>query len=87
MTTPRKEIEQTVGRITRKKDHSVQPLIIDIVDQLQSFYRQGISRQKFYNKKEFQISCYNVNENEISDQLFCESNNKEINVEELDFID
>jgi superfamily II DNA or RNA helicase len=87
MTTPRKEIEQTVGRITRKKDHNVQPLIIDIVDQLQSFNRQGIARQKFYNKKEFQISSYNVNENEILDQLFCESNNKEINVEELDFID
>ena len=85
MTTPRKEIEQTVGRITRKKDHYVQPLIIDIVDQLQSFNRQGIARQKFYNKKEFQISNYNVNENEITEQS--QSNNKEINVEDLDFID
>jgi superfamily II DNA or RNA helicase len=68
MTTPRKEIEQTVGRITRKKDHIVYPLIIDIVDNLSSFNRQGDLRKKFYNKKEFQVSIYYVEENEIKEQ-------------------
>ena len=65
MITPRKEVEQAVGRITRRKDHPVQPLIIDIVDQLPSFVRQGYNRRKFYKKKEFIIKLYDVENNKI----------------------
>jgi superfamily II DNA or RNA helicase len=65
MVTPRKEVEQAVGRITRKKNHPVQPLIIDIVDCLPSFTKQGIYRRKFYNKKGFSIKLLDVNENNI----------------------
>lgn len=64
MTTPRKEIEQTVGRILRKV-HQVQPIVVDIVDQLPSFSRQGISRRKFYKNNEYVIKIYEVEENEI----------------------
>lgn len=64
MTTPRKEIEQTVGRILRKV-HEVQPIIIDIVDQLPSFYRQGMLRRKFYKNNNYVIKIYEVEENEI----------------------
>ena len=87
MTTPRKEIEQTVGRITRKKDHPVQSLIIDIVDQLSSFNRQGEFRKKFYIKKEFQINIYNVEENEIKIEDKNININEEINYDEITFID
>jgi superfamily II DNA or RNA helicase len=64
MATPRKEIEQTVGRILRKV-HEVQPIIIDIVDQLPSFYRQGLLRRKFYKNNDYVIKIYEVEENEI----------------------
>jgi superfamily II DNA or RNA helicase len=64
MTTPRKEIEQTVGRILRKV-HEVQPIIVDIVDQLPSFSRQGMLRRKFYKNNQYVIKIYEVEENEI----------------------
>ena len=64
MTTPRKEIEQTIGRILRKV-HQVQPIVVDIIDQLPSFARQGIARRKFYNNNDYIIKIYEVEENEI----------------------
>ena len=64
MATPRKEIEQTIGRILRKV-HEVQPTVIDIVDQLPSFSRQGLLRRKFYKNNEYVIKIYEVEENEI----------------------
>jgi len=69
MVTPRTEVEQAVGRITRKKDHPVQPLIIDIVDQLPSFVRQGYNRRRFYNKKKFITKLIEVEENEIINEI------------------
>jgi len=84
MVTPRKEVEQAVGRITRKKNHPVQPLIIDLVDQLPSFVRQSSYRRKFYNKKGFIIKLIEVEENEIIN----ETNEIIINEEESElFID
>jgi superfamily II DNA or RNA helicase len=89
MVTPRKEVEQAVGRITRKKNHPVQPLIIDIVDCLPSFVKQGLYRRKFYNKKGFSIKLLDVNENNIINECD-EVINKEQNViddNNEDFID
>jgi len=90
MITPRKEIEQAVGRITRKKDHTVQPLIIDIVDQLPSFARQGLYRRKFYIKKEFIIKLYEVEENVIINEIpFNQKKNENIviNTNDINFVD
>lgn len=64
MATPRKEIEQTVGRILRKV-HEIQPIVVDIVDQLPSFSRQGMLRRKFYKNNEYVIKIYEVEENKI----------------------
>jgi superfamily II DNA or RNA helicase len=85
MVTPRKEVEQAVGRITRRKDHPVQPLIIDFVDQLPSFIRQSEYRKKFYKKKDFIIKLLDVNNNEIIN----EKNQENIisSDDEVDFID
>jgi len=60
MTTPRREVEQSVGRIIRKANHMVQPLIIDIVDMLPSFVNQGIYRRKLYKKLNYNIEVYEV---------------------------
>lgn len=65
MVTPRRNIEQSVGRILRKKDHEIQPLIVDIVDQLPSFNNQGLARRKFYKKLKYNIKLIDVEENEI----------------------
>ena len=65
MATPRRSIEQSVGRILRAKHNLVQPLIIDIVDQLPSLDRQGIHRRKFYKKLKYQIKLIDVEENVV----------------------
>lgn len=64
MATPRREVEQSIGRIIRKNDHTVQPLIIDIVDMLSCFVKQGIYRRKLYKKLNYNITVYEV-ENSI----------------------
>jgi superfamily II DNA or RNA helicase len=84
MVTPRKEIEQAVGRITRKKDHLVQPIIIDIVDKIDCFYSQSVSRMKFYNLKDFTIKISDVLENDIIKEITLEKKIKENN--DYDFI-
>jgi superfamily II DNA or RNA helicase len=91
MVTPRKEIEQAIGRITRKRDHSVQPLVIDIIDQLPSFDRQSKHRKTFYNKKQFIMKLFEAEEDKIVNELNLEKvkeyKKEDIIVEELDFID
>jgi superfamily II DNA or RNA helicase len=91
MVTPRKEIEQAIGRITRKKDHPVQPLVIDIIDQLPSFDRQSKHRKTFYNKKQFIMKLFEAEEDKIVNELNLEKvkeyKKEDIIVEELDFID
>ena len=65
MVTPRRNIEQSVGRILRRKDHPVQPLIVDIVDQLKSFVKQGMARRDFYRKNKYQLKLIDVEDNII----------------------
>ena len=65
MATPRRSIEQSVGRILRSKQNIIQPLIIDIVDLLPSMDKQGFHRRKFYKKLKYQIKLIDVEENEI----------------------
>ena len=68
MTTPRKEVEQTIGRILRKA-HLIYPIVVDIVDQLPSFSRQGMVRRKFYKNNNYVIKIYEVEENEIINEI------------------
>ena len=65
MALPRREIEQTIGRITRDPNSPVRPLVIDITDDLESFVRQSYVRRKYYRTNGFQIKYYEVDENEI----------------------
>jgi superfamily II DNA or RNA helicase len=55
MGTPKSNIEQSVGRIMRKKHPTLHPIIIDIVDDFSMFSRQGIKRYKFYKKMKYDI--------------------------------
>lgn len=65
MATPRREIEQTVGRITRDPNPKIRPLVIDILDNLDSFVKQGYYRRQFYRKNGHQIITSDVINNEI----------------------
>lgn len=65
MVTPRREVEQAVGRVIRKIKENIRPVIYDFVDQLPSFVKQGFSRRSFYRKKGFEIKLFQVENNEI----------------------
>ncbi len=94
MATPRSEIEQSVGRITRRCDPNIQPLIIDIVDMLPCFVNQGLRRRKLYKKLQFNIEVYEVEDSKIVAKIdlnntvdITEIKNIKISNEEVDFID
>jgi superfamily II DNA or RNA helicase len=87
MLTPRKEVEQIVGRITRKTDHPVQPIIIDMIDQLPTYNRQFNNRKKFYCKKDFSITLFEVEGHTITNEYNYENLKKSeiiIDTNELD---
>lgn len=63
MVTPRKEVEQAVGRILRKINLDIRPTIYDISDQLPSFIRQCSCRKKLYNNMGFEIKLHEINNN------------------------
>lgn len=75
MVTPRRSIEQSIGRIIRKKTNKIQPLVIDMVDQLPCFVKQGLHRRKFYQKLNYQIKLVEVENNKImSEENITEKN-------------
>lgn len=90
MGTPRREVEQSIGRIIRKVGE-IQPIIVDIVDMLPTLSRQGNYRRKLYNKLEYQMKIFEVEDNNIVNEVIKTntSNYKKpiINYEETDFLD
>lgn len=89
LATPRRNIEQSVGRILRKQHKNVQPLIYDIVDNLTSCVNQGEARFKFFRKLDFELYRVKVLENEvISEEMIerkCKKNKEK--EEEIDNIE
>ncbi len=67
MATPKAGINQTVGRILRKKpeDYENQPLIIDIVDQIPTMIFMGMARKKLYTSRNYEISYLDIKENTV----------------------
>jgi superfamily II DNA or RNA helicase len=57
LASPRTDIEQSVGRILRKKveDRTVKPIIVDIVDKFSVFINQGKKRNTYYKKNKYKI--------------------------------
>jgi len=64
LTSPRKEILQTIGRISRLKDkcNTIQPLIIDLIDIENVFVNESEKRLVLYKKNNYNIIDYIYNE-------------------------
>jgi superfamily II DNA or RNA helicase len=53
LATPMSNVTQSVGRILRKIDKKVPPMIIDVVDKFSSYTRQFEKRKKTYKREGF----------------------------------
>lgn len=68
LTTPQKDIVQSIGRIMRQHKNIINPIIIDIVDQLSVFSKYGFLKNKLYKKNNYKIVPLNVINNNIENQ-------------------
>ena len=57
MASPKKSIQQVVGRILRAET-GFTPLVIDICDDFSIYTNQGYSRIKYYNMQEYHIDTF-----------------------------
>lgn len=69
LATPRSKIVQSVGRILRKERNDINPLIIDIIDEISTFKNQGYKRKRFYKKKKYGLQEYFVDDGAIENGL------------------
>ena len=67
LATPIKDVVQASGRILRKTAESreVQPMIIDIFDNLQLFNNWGQDRLRYYKKNEYSLNKYRAYDDNI----------------------
>ena len=58
MLTPKGDVNQSVGRILRKQfdEYEYPPLIIDIVDEIESVKRLAFIRMKLYKSRNYVIN-------------------------------
>ena len=87
LSTSRKNVEQSVGRILRKQDNYLaQPLVIDIVDNIKVFVNQSYIRKSYYKKitKEENIKTYNYLDGEIQEVI---NKKQPIDIEKSLFMD
>lgn len=50
LATPRSNIKQSLGRIMRRPDHAIQPLVIDLVERYSLFLHESYKRRHIYKK-------------------------------------
>lgn len=63
MASPKKSIQQVVGRILRGKTNHT-PLVLDICDCFSIYRNQGNARIKYYLMQDYHIDMFDKNENE-----------------------
>lgn len=75
--TPKKDSEQSIGRIMRKEDEYVFPLIVDVIDKLSMFPEWAKLREKFYRKNKYKIHLdYAFNYDMVSKRDFVKKREK-----------
>ena len=55
LASPKSDIEQSIGRILRKKHHTIKPSVYDICDMFSVFNNQMKKRVAFYKKQHFTL--------------------------------
>uniref|UniRef100_A0A6C0HEL6 Helicase ATP-binding domain-containing protein n=1 Tax=viral metagenome TaxID=1070528 RepID=A0A6C0HEL6_9ZZZZ len=83
LASPRKKIEQSVGRILRERpsERQVDPLIIDIVDSHGMYIGQWRKRKSFYKACGYKILVQKYNSEEISDSSDSDHNESRTQVQ------
>jgi len=69
LATPKKDVVQSIGRILRKpiQEGDINPLVIDVVDNMSCFTHWGNQRLEYYKNKKYTIDKYKAyNDNVIS---------------------
>lgn len=88
MATPKSTIEQSVGRILRKKpsERIIPPLIIDLVDMFSTYSNKGLVRRKYYKKNNYSVSLSEVKqlENDIKIDIIFERKKEKKNEDDSD---
>jgi superfamily II DNA or RNA helicase len=92
MVSSRKEVEQSVGRVVRKINPNIRPMVFDFTDQLPSFINQGRHRQRLFKKQGFEIKIIQVENNKIINETQTVDICENVELDEttqttLDFID
>jgi len=84
MCTPKAGINQTVGRILRKKpeEYENQPLIVDIIDQIPTTLFMGFARKKLYTQRNYEIKFHDIKENNIV-KVWDYDYSKEVKIEKI----
>ena len=67
LSSPKRDVVQSVGRILRKKpeDRVRQHVVIDMIDYFANFTRAWKSRVKYYKKQKFKIEQYTYDDNSV----------------------
>jgi len=71
MITPKGNVNQAVGRILRKQadDYELPPMIIDIIDEIESLKRLGMMRTKLYKERKYIINGEEPKEVEVKPKV------------------
>lgn len=80
MATPFADIEQAVGRILRKF-HTVQPLVVDLIDSTGNFTNQARTRLKYYHSEGYKAYDEQIDLDMYNSKLVSEHISKKITEE------
>jgi hypothetical protein len=71
MITPKGSVNQAVGRILRKQadDYELPPMIIDIIDEIESLKRLGMMRTRLYKERKYIINGEEPEEVEVKPKV------------------
>ena len=70
LASPKSDVEQSVGRILRKKHEGADPLLVDIADDFSVFRNQAIKRKRFYHRQGFDVFLGKIrDDNELTRKM------------------
>ena len=71
LSTPLSDVVQSAGRILRKQ-HELQPIILDIIDEFSVFPKQWKKRSSYYKKEKWEIKEIEILDNKVINKEYSE---------------